>query len=79
MKLRSGRVLFNNNIEGGRFLNIYCSISQIKNRTIFKKHLKKIINEWYLWLIEQQAKSKFLISPWFLFSISLYDNWNRIK
>lgn len=75
MKLRSGRVIFNDSVEGHRFLNLYCSISQIKNRTIFRKRVKLMIKNWYLWLIKKHIQSPYVVTPWYLFSESLYTSW----
>ena len=79
MKLRSGRIIFSNQVEGNKFLNTYSSISYINNIKIFKYEIKKLIIKWYLWLIKKHVESEYIITPWYLFSISIYNKWNEIK
>ena len=75
MKLRSGRIVFNDSVEGYMFLNTYCSISQIQNRIIFRNKLKQLIKKWYLWLIKKHNDSNYLLNPWYFFSFSIYNSW----
>ena len=75
MKLRSGRIVFNDSVEGYIFLNTYCSISKIQNRIIFRNKLKKLIKKWYLWLIKKHNNSNDLITPWYFFSFSIDNSW----
>lgn len=79
MKLRSGRVIFSKEIEGNKFLNTYSSISYINNSKILKYEIKKLITKWYLWLIRKHIESEYIITPWYLFSVSMYNKWNEIK
>ena len=74
MKLRSGRNVFNNSQEESKFLNTYCSISNIKDKTIFKQKLIKLIKNWYLWLAKKHLKC-----PWLLFGLSINNAWKRIN
>ena len=75
MKLRSGRKVFNNCIEGNEFLNTYCSISYISDRKIFRHHLKKIIKKWYIWLIKKHIETNYCLSPWYIFGLTIYNKW----
>lgn len=75
MILRSGRKVFNNSIEGSEFLNTYSSISCIKESKLFRYHLKILIKKWYLWLVKKHVNSNYILSPWLLFGISIYNKW----
>lgn len=75
MILRSGRKVFNDYVEGSKFLNTYSSISYINNNKIFREHLKILIKNWYLWLVKKHVNSKYVLSPWLLFAISIYNRW----
>ena len=78
MKLRSGRKVFNNSQES-KFLNTYCSISNIKDKTIFKQELNKLIKNWYLWLAKKQLESEYILSPWLLFGLSINNAWKQMN
>ena len=71
MKLRSGRIVFNDSVEGYIFLNTYCSISKIQNRIIFRNKLKKLIKKWYLWLIKKHNNSNYFVKINDIYDISL--------
>jgi hypothetical protein len=75
MILRSGRKVFNDSVEGYEFLNTYSSISYIKERKVFRHHLKILIKKWYLWLVKKHVKSNYVLSPWLLFGLSIYNKW----
>jgi hypothetical protein len=75
MILRSGRKVFNNYVEGNKFLNTYSSISYVKNTKLFRYQLKNIIKKWYLWLVKKHVNSNYILSPWLLFAISIYNKW----
>ena len=75
MKLRSGRKVFNNSVEGNEFLNTYGSISYINDSKIFRDYLKKMIKKWYLWLIKKHLASNYSLSPWYLFGLTIYNKW----
>ena len=79
MNLRSGRIIFNNSQEESKFLNTYCSISNIKNKTIFKQELKKLIKNWYLWLAKKHIESEYILTPWLLFGLSISNAWKRMN
>ena len=79
MKLRSGRNVFNNSQEESKFLNTYCSISNIKDKTIFKQKLIKLIKNWYLWLAKKHLKCEYILTPWLLFGLSINNAWKRIN
>ena len=78
MILRSGRRIFKQHDEGNEFLNMYCSISYISNKTIFKKKIKFLIKNWYLWLVKKHIESGYLLSPWHLFSLSIFNTYNNL-
>ena len=75
MILRSGRKVFNDSDEGSKFLNTYCSISYINERQLFRHHLKILIKKWYLWLVKKHVNSNYVLTPWLLFGISIYNKW----
>lgn len=75
MILRSGRKVFNNFVDGNEFLNAYGSISSIKERKIFRHHLKILIKKWYLWLVKKHINSNYILSPWLLLGLSIYNKW----
>ena len=75
MILRSGRKVFNSSVEGSEFLNTYSSVALIKERKLFKYHFKILIKKWYLWLVKKHVNSNYILSPWLLFGISIYNKW----
>ena len=62
MILRSGRKVFNNSVDGNEFLNAYSSVSYIKERNLFRHHLKILIKKWYLWLVKKHVNSNYILS-----------------
>lgn len=79
MILRSGRKVFKTYEDGNEFLNMYCSISYINNKTILKKKIKVLIKNWYLWLVKKHIETGYLLSPWYLFSVSIFNTYNSLS
>ena len=76
MILRSGRKIFNDLVEGSEFLNTYSSISYIQKSNLFRFHFKNLIKKWYLWLVKKHINSNYILSPWLLFGLSIYNKWS---